>query len=88
MELLPPQLKQSDIFFPETKETVIKPRSDFFTLYKVISDYKTKPEQHLKVAQMGKKFIDLFCSLADKRTNYGKQRVTKEQRWCKEELFS
>ena len=38
MELLPPQLEQRDILFPETKETVIKLWSDFFTLYKVISD--------------------------------------------------
>ena len=76
MELLPAQLEEKDIVFPETKDTVIQLWSDFHDLYKTISDYNTNAEQYLDVSQRGKNFINLFCSLADKRIKYGKDRVT------------
>ena len=76
MELLPAQLEEKDILFPETKDTVIQLWSDFHDLYKTISDYNTNAEQYLDVSQRGKNFINLFCSLADKRIKYGKDRVT------------
>ena len=76
MELLPSQLQEKDILFPETKDTVIQLWSDFHELYKIISDYNTEAEQYLDVSQKGKNFINLFCSLADKRIKYGNDRVT------------
>jgi len=56
MELLPSQLQEKDILFPETKDTVIQLWSDFHVLYKIISDYNTEAEQYLDVSQKGKKF--------------------------------
>lgn len=76
MELLPAQLEQNDILYPETRQTVVQLWSDFHELYNIISDYDTKAEQFLEIEQKGKKFIDLFCSLAEKRMNYDKTRVT------------
>lgn len=76
MELLPAQLEQNDILYPETRQTVVQLWSDFHKLYNIISDYDTKAEQYLEVEQKGKKFIDLFCSLAEKRMKYDKTRVT------------
>ena len=76
MELLPAPLEQNDILYPETRQTVVQLWSDFHELYNIISDYDTKAEQYLEVEQKGKTFIDLFCSLAEKRMNYDKKRVT------------
>ena len=76
MELLPAQLEGKDILFPETKDTVIQLWSDLHDLYKTIRDYNTNAEQYLHVSQRGKNFTNLFCSLADKRIKYGKDRVT------------
>ena len=76
MELLPSQLQEKDILYPETKDKVIQLWSDFHELYKIISDYNTDAEQYLDVSQKGKNFINLFCSLADKGINYGNARVT------------
>ena len=75
-ELLPAHLEQNDILYPETRQTVVQLWSDFHELYNIISDYDTKAEQYLEIEQKGKKFIDLFCSLAEKRMNYDKTRVT------------
>ena len=41
MELLPAQLQEKDILLPETKDTVLQLWSDFYDLYKIISDYNT-----------------------------------------------
>ena len=60
MELLPSQLQEKDILFPETKDTVIQLWSDFHKLYKIISDYNTEAEQYLDVLQKGKNFINLL----------------------------
>ena len=49
MELLPTQLKGKDILFPETEDTVIQLWSDFYDLYKIISDYNTNAKQYLDV---------------------------------------
>lgn len=76
MELLPAQLEQDDILFPETKLAVIHLWSDFHALYKIIRDYKPKAEQYPEVAQKTKEFMNLFCSLGDKRLNYTEQRIT------------
>lgn len=76
MELLPAQLAKIDILYPETRQTVVQLWSDFHNLYNIISDYDTKAGQYLEVEEKGKKFIDLFCSLAGKRMNYDKKRVT------------
>lgn len=38
MELLPSQLQEKDILFPETKDNVIQLWSDFHELYKIISN--------------------------------------------------
>ena len=76
MELLPSQVQEKDILFPETKDKVIQLWSDFHELHKIISDYNTDGEQYLEVSQKEKKFINLFCSLADKRINYGNAQVT------------
>lgn len=75
MEHLPVQLEQNDILLPETKQAVIKLWSDFHTLCKIISHYKLKAEQYLEDAQTGNEFINVFCSLGDKRLNNTKERV-------------
>ena len=69
MELLPAQLEEKDILFPETKDTVIQLWSDFHDLYKTISDYNTNAEQYLDVSQRGKNFINLFAPWLIKELN-------------------
>lgn len=72
MKLLPGQLRAKDILYPETKNTVIKLWTDFYSLYKTISSLNTTSEQHEQIAEDGKKFITLFCSLGDRRQKYTK----------------
>lgn len=75
-ERLPAQLREKDILFPETKDAVIQLWSAFYYLHKIISDYNSNAAQSLEVSQRGKNFINLFCSLANKRIIYGNDRVT------------
>ena len=55
MELLPSQLQEKDILFPETKEKVIQLWSDFHELYKIISDYNSDADQYLDILMSNKR---------------------------------
>ena len=61
MELLPSQLQEKDILFPETKDKVIQLWSDFHELYKIISDYNTDAEQYFEVSQREKNLLTSFA---------------------------
>ena len=55
MDLLPSQVQEKDILFPETKEKVIQLWSDFHELYKIISDYNTDADQYLDILMSNKR---------------------------------
>lgn len=76
MKTLPRLLETNDILFPETKETVIRIWTDFYTLYQKITDPSANAATATWIFDNGKKWIELYCSLAGLRKGFENARVT------------
>lgn len=76
LKLLPEKLKQGDILFQDTKNTVIQLWKDFDSLYTLINTTSDSNDFHLQIFENTKAFINLFISLGGLRIGYEKKRVT------------